>query len=117
MADRPTCELCGKPMPEGEEMFRYHGYSGPCPRTPMHHLRFRVPDPDPRPVLWPLPAGCCYWVTGEDAKERSTVVAYLPVDKLKEYWPDAEEVDDQGEVDRPVFTDRFPKPAWFVEEN
>lgn len=21
------CELCGEPMPKGEEMFRYHGYS------------------------------------------------------------------------------------------
>lgn len=25
------CDLCGKPMPEGEEMFKFHGYSGPCP--------------------------------------------------------------------------------------
>lgn len=29
------CELCGEPMPEGEEMFKYHGYSGNCPRPPM----------------------------------------------------------------------------------
>ena len=27
------CDLCGKPMPKGEEMFNYHGYSGPCPTT------------------------------------------------------------------------------------
>jgi hypothetical protein len=27
----PNCEKCGQPMPEGEEMFRYHGHSGPCP--------------------------------------------------------------------------------------
>lgn len=25
------CGLCGKPLPPGEEMFKYHGYSGPCP--------------------------------------------------------------------------------------
>lgn len=25
------CGLCGEPMPPGEEMFKYHGYSGPCP--------------------------------------------------------------------------------------
>ena len=25
------CELCGEQMPRGEEMFRFHGYSGPCP--------------------------------------------------------------------------------------
>ena len=28
------CELCGEPMPDGEEMFKYHGYSGPCPKPP-----------------------------------------------------------------------------------
>jgi hypothetical protein len=26
------CDLCGKPMPPGEEMFKFHGYSGPCPQ-------------------------------------------------------------------------------------
>lgn len=26
-----NCKICGQPMPPGEEMFRYHGYSGPCP--------------------------------------------------------------------------------------
>lgn len=29
-----TCQLCGMPMPKGEEMFNYHGYSGPCPAPP-----------------------------------------------------------------------------------
>lgn len=29
---RPTCGVCGEPMPAGEEMFKYHGYSGPCPK-------------------------------------------------------------------------------------
>lgn len=32
MAD---CKLCGEPMPEGEEMFKYHGYSGTCPKPPL----------------------------------------------------------------------------------
>ena len=27
------CGLCGEPMPPGEEMFNYHGYSGPCPKV------------------------------------------------------------------------------------
>lgn len=30
--EQAVCGLCGKPMPEGEEMFSYHGYSGPCPK-------------------------------------------------------------------------------------
>jgi hypothetical protein len=25
------CEICGQPMPKGEEMFKYHGHSGTCP--------------------------------------------------------------------------------------
>jgi hypothetical protein len=29
------CELCGAPMPPGEEMFKFHGYSGPCPKPPL----------------------------------------------------------------------------------
>lgn len=37
MSEKAICELCGDPMPEGEEMFKYHGYSGPCPKpaTPV----------------------------------------------------------------------------------
>ncbi len=32
---KPTCEICGDPMPAGEEMFKFHGYSGPCPKPPL----------------------------------------------------------------------------------
>ena len=31
---QPLCELCGEPMPLGQEMFKFHGYSGPCPKPP-----------------------------------------------------------------------------------
>jgi hypothetical protein len=31
---KAICELCGEPMPPGEEMFKYHGYSGDCPKPP-----------------------------------------------------------------------------------
>jgi len=30
-----NCKLCGEPMPEDEEMFKYHGYSGDCPKPPL----------------------------------------------------------------------------------
>lgn len=30
-----NCEICGEPMPEGETMFKFHGYSGPCPKPPL----------------------------------------------------------------------------------
>lgn len=30
-----NCIVCGNPMPAGEEMFLYHGYSGKCQAPPM----------------------------------------------------------------------------------
>jgi hypothetical protein len=35
MTETAKCEICGEPMPEGEGMFKFHGYSGPCPRPPL----------------------------------------------------------------------------------
>lgn len=29
------CQICGEPMPPGEEMFKLHGYSGNCPKPPL----------------------------------------------------------------------------------
>lgn len=40
MSEPALCQLCGAPMPPGEEVFNYHGYSGPCPKPPL-------PRPDP----------------------------------------------------------------------
>lgn len=34
-----NCQICGEPMPEGEEMFNFHGYSGPCPKPPLPRSR------------------------------------------------------------------------------
>lgn len=34
-SNMPRCELCGEPMPEGETMFKFHGFSGPCPAPPL----------------------------------------------------------------------------------
>ena len=31
----PRCELCGDPMPPGEEMFKFHGFSGGCTKPPL----------------------------------------------------------------------------------
>lgn len=33
--DVARCGLCGEPMPPGEQMFKYHGYSGNCPKPPL----------------------------------------------------------------------------------
>lgn len=33
MSEIAKCGLCGEPMPPGEEMFQYHGYSCECPEV------------------------------------------------------------------------------------
>ena len=55
------CQLCGEPMPRGEEMFNYHGYSGPCPKPPI------VETP-------PTPTGAA---SGAAAQSRSFVEAHV----------------------------------------
>lgn len=35
MTEVARCLLCGEPMPDGEHMFNFHGYSGPCPKPPL----------------------------------------------------------------------------------
>jgi len=37
------CAICGEPLPEGEEMFKFHGYSGPCPKLPL--LKTEIKNP------------------------------------------------------------------------
>ena len=44
----PNCAVCGEPMPAGEEMFQYHGYSGPCPRPPL--ARPALPQQDRKTI-------------------------------------------------------------------
>ena len=46
----PNCELCGDPMPIGEEMFKFHGYSGPCPKPPLPSQQGRCRD---KRHFWP----------------------------------------------------------------
>ncbi len=36
------CSICGEPMPPGEEMFKFHGASGPCPAPPKPRVSFSV---------------------------------------------------------------------------
>lgn len=39
MTEQPKCQICGEPMPPGEDMFKFHGYSGPCPKPPLPKVR------------------------------------------------------------------------------
>lgn len=36
------CEICGEPLPAGEEMFKYHGWSSDCPKPPKETLEKKV---------------------------------------------------------------------------
>lgn len=45
MEEITFCKLCGEPMPKGEEVFLYHGYSGPCPKPPKETSSVPWPDP------------------------------------------------------------------------
>ena len=76
--ERPTvarCQICGEPMPEGETMFKFHGFSGPCPKPPL-------PTPERHVTAYEtLRAGCKGTIPAWDALEpwmRDAVkVAYL----------------------------------------
>jgi hypothetical protein len=56
-----------------------------------------------------------WWCSGSAADDSyAIIVAYLPAgEPLERYWDDAE-VDFQDDCDEITFTDRFPKPEYFV---
>ena len=35
MPELNKCIICGEYMPLGEQTFKFHGYSGPCPKPPL----------------------------------------------------------------------------------
>lgn len=54
MSEKPKCAICGEPMPPGEEMFKFHGYSGDCQKP-------RLPPPTVTIVEWLESHKCrCY---------------------------------------------------------
>lgn len=79
----------------------------------INKYRFRTDPSDPRPVTFPPKHP--WWCTGGN-EEYSTVVAYAESEEqLREYWPDASDVDEFQTDTSIVFSDRFPKPEWYVE--
>ena len=42
MSEVSHCALCGEPMQPGEEMFKYHGSLGPCPKPPLPKPQIKV---------------------------------------------------------------------------
>lgn len=74
---RPMCEICGAPMPTGEEMFKFHGYSGPCPKPPLPK-----PDPAVTPSLSPQDRA-----DGRRLEQAQAIVDAIEKEAFSE-WPD-----------------------------
>lgn len=65
---------------------------------------------DYRPLRWPLQYP--YWCTGEN-ESYFVLVAYIgSIEELNGLWPEASNIECE-EVDKIVFSDRFPKPDWY----
>lgn len=77
-------------------------------------VRFKANAADFRPVKWPVKYP--FWCTGFSGDGcYSIVVSYADNEQyIYDNWPEAEDIEVQ-QVDRIVFTDRFPKPKWFME--
>ena len=84
MSDIAKCELCGEPMPEGEEMFKFHGYSGPCPKPPL-------PKPNKKTgrAIEPVGEVVIAIETQNDVAMIRWTGAYRPAAGDKIYGPDA----------------------------
>ena len=79
----------------------------------MIRARFYANLEDYRPVNWPIKHP--YWCTGAN-EESSIIVAYADnVEEILKNWPEAEHIDAET-ADCYIFSERFPKPDWIVEE-
>jgi hypothetical protein len=80
----------------------------------MIRARFKLPSDEVRPTEWPIRYP--YWRTGYYG-DGITVVAYVEsVTELLRLWPEAEDVNVEEGATPPLFTIRFPKPAWYTED-
>lgn len=79
-------------------------------------IRFRASLEDYRSVEWPPPGP--YWCSGE-GYDYSIVVAYVPHGMhdadLYRYWPEMTHLDRMQEDVPIAFSDRFPKPDWWLD--
>ncbi len=78
----------------------------------MIRARFNANLEDPRSVKWPIKYP--FWISGH-GEDYSIVIAYADNEaQIKEYWPEATNIE-SAEVKEIVYTDRFPKPDWYME--
>lgn len=82
MEEKPAeavCSLCGEPMPAGEEMFTFHGYSGPCPKPPLSKPKRLDGYCPAHEEGWTAEAGCPTCQAERDAaiRERNDALSAL----------------------------------------
>ena len=79
----------------------------------MIKVRFKANYQDSRPINWPVKHP--FWETGYAVDESySTVISYADtLDYITENWPEAADLEVE-QVTEYTFTERFPKPDWFV---
>lgn len=63
------CAICGEPMPPGEQMFKYHGYSGDCPKPPLPKPVPATPWDAVIPEKWVFDKGTVLLTRGPDEGE------------------------------------------------
>lgn len=79
----------------------------------MIRCRFKTNEEDYRPVNWPIKHP--YWCTGS-GEDHFILVAYADDEKeILNNWPEAYDLDSEN-VDKYVFTDRFPMPEWMEKK-
>jgi len=90
--DEARCELCGELMPPNESMFKFHGYSGDCPKPPL-----------------PMPPSELDQLRAEVALLREVVAA---ADALDAIWNDG--MNHDPDDDQPAFCewDESLNRAW-----
>lgn len=78
----------------------------------MLRIRFHTKSEDYRPIVWP-PVGP-YWCSGFSGDDNVLIAYVNSADDIFRQWPEATDLDtlDEGPI---YFTDRFPKPDWWLE--
>lgn len=76
--EKAVCGLCGEPMPAGEEMFQFHGYSGPCPKPPLPKAAKQLEDMA-EPELRELTSGILDSIKARLPADTGFAVLFWPI--------------------------------------
>lgn len=82
----------------------------------MYKYRFtlskQATGDDFRPVIWPIEHP--YWCSGENDTHYTLVAFQDSRADILRLWPEAEQIEELGRYEAPVFSSRFPCPSWYL---